>query len=214
MEALPTRRGEQNSYFEVAAFEGDDAMAKVQQWKEDFNSEWNKDGNKWQLKKKTQSQKHDIENFECNYARRKSFNCPAVLRIRRIGENKSSLWKEPEAILITSLLVEQLATPKKIQNEILVNRLGENLLDTFEALHSSPSYTSWELYKKNRSAIHILNHSNGWPNFYCCTCPVGIKKSPCKHSVMLMKIKGILSYPRDATAEPLLQKKKRGRPSN
>uniref|UniRef100_A0A915EEN9 Uncharacterized protein n=1 Tax=Ditylenchus dipsaci TaxID=166011 RepID=A0A915EEN9_9BILA len=84
MEALPTRRGEQNSYFQVAAFEGDDAMAKVQQWKEDINSEWNKDGNKWQLKKKTQSEKHDIENFQCNYARRKSYICPAVLRIRRI----------------------------------------------------------------------------------------------------------------------------------
>uniref|UniRef100_A0A915E2L1 SWIM-type domain-containing protein n=1 Tax=Ditylenchus dipsaci TaxID=166011 RepID=A0A915E2L1_9BILA len=92
--------------------------------------------------------------------------------------------------------------------------LHKNLVEKFAALHSLPSYTNWELYKENRSAIHILNNSNGWPNFYCCTCPVGIKKSPCKHSVMLMKITGILSYPRDATAEPLLQKKKRGRPSN
>uniref|UniRef100_A0A915DM81 SWIM-type domain-containing protein n=1 Tax=Ditylenchus dipsaci TaxID=166011 RepID=A0A915DM81_9BILA len=192
MEALPTRRGEQNSYFQVAAFEGDDAMAKVQQWKEDINSEWNKDGNKWQLK---------------------SYICPAVLRIRRIGGKqvivveRARSHSDHKPIGGTARIALIFKLPSK-------SGLHKNLVETFAALHSLPSYTNWELYKENRSAIHILNHSNGWPNFYCCTCPVGIKKSPCKHSVMLMKIKGILSYPRDATAEPLLQKKKRGRPSN
>uniref|UniRef100_A0A915E7K0 Transposase n=1 Tax=Ditylenchus dipsaci TaxID=166011 RepID=A0A915E7K0_9BILA len=40
--------------------------------------------------------------------------------------------------------------------------LGENLLDTFEALPLRHR-TQAGNYKKNRSAIHILNHSNGWP---------------------------------------------------
>uniref|UniRef100_A0A915DZT2 Uncharacterized protein n=1 Tax=Ditylenchus dipsaci TaxID=166011 RepID=A0A915DZT2_9BILA len=124
MEVLPTRRGEQNSYFQVAAFEGDDAMAKVQQWKEDINSEWNKDGNKWQLK---------------------SYICPAVLRIRRIGGKQVIVVERarshsdykpiggtarsvssPVKRFVSEKMQEK--TPKKIQNEILVSRKALNII--------------------------------------------------------------------------------------
>uniref|UniRef100_A0A915DJI7 Uncharacterized protein n=1 Tax=Ditylenchus dipsaci TaxID=166011 RepID=A0A915DJI7_9BILA len=38
--------------------------------------------------------------------------------------------------------------------------LQKDLVDTFETLHSMPSFTSCNVYKENRSAIHILNNSS------------------------------------------------------
>uniref|UniRef100_A0A915DMD1 Uncharacterized protein n=1 Tax=Ditylenchus dipsaci TaxID=166011 RepID=A0A915DMD1_9BILA len=285
MQSTPKRRGEQNTYYQVAVFNGDDATAQL--WKENTNSIWNKDKNKWNLKKKSLSEKHDVENYVCSYSRRKNYTCLAVLRIRRIGGKQEIIveraeshsdhkprkttsycnWYEGASDNVSTnnslesrnrvikacevvgknlplqkfmgqmkLMVENCSlspdhqSPAKVPSiapdvyrqayqlkkekrsmvsfgsaYLLPSKSGlhKNLVETFAALHSLPSYTNWELYKENRSAIHILNHSSGWPNFYCCTCSVGIKKSPFKHSVMLMKIKGILSYPRDATAEPL-----------
>jgi len=74
-------------------------------------------------------------------------------------------------------------------------------------------FANWNRYNQLKGAFHIVKESPIWPNFFCCTCSVGIKKSPCKHSVMLMKEKGMVNYPPDAVAEPLGQKRKRGRPT-
>uniref|UniRef100_A0A915CNC5 Innexin n=1 Tax=Ditylenchus dipsaci TaxID=166011 RepID=A0A915CNC5_9BILA len=93
MQSTPKRRGEQNTYYQVAVFKGDDATTQLQKWKENMDSVWNKDENKWHLKKKSHSEKHDVENFECNYSRRKNYGCLAVLRIRRI-EGKQEIVVE------------------------------------------------------------------------------------------------------------------------
>uniref|UniRef100_A0A915DSS8 Pecanex-like protein n=1 Tax=Ditylenchus dipsaci TaxID=166011 RepID=A0A915DSS8_9BILA len=46
---------------------------------------------------------------------------------------------------------------------------------------------SFEQFKNLRTAFHLVTPSPVWLNFFSCSCLMGGKKSPCKHSVMLMK---------------------------
>uniref|UniRef100_A0A914DHJ5 SWIM-type domain-containing protein n=1 Tax=Acrobeloides nanus TaxID=290746 RepID=A0A914DHJ5_9BILA len=71
---------------------------------------------------------------------------------------------------------------------------------------------SWSEYQQNRLKFHTIT-PNIENRLYECTCPVGIRKKPCKHSTMLMVNDSIFSYPPSTVSKPIEAKRKRGRPS-
>jgi hypothetical protein len=73
------------------------------------------------------------------------------------------------------------------------------------------NFADWNEYVTAKRMIYVVRPSKICPNFYICTCPVGIKKHPCKHNVLLMQyVLKTLKNPYDST--PLEPKRKRGRP--
>jgi hypothetical protein len=83
------------------------------------------------------------------------------------------------------------------------------------ALHielSDCRFESWPRYVYLRTSFYIVEESPIWDKRLCCTCREGMKKRPCRHSVMLMCELGLLKYPRNVIATPIEQKRKRGRP--
>jgi hypothetical protein len=72
-------------------------------------------------------------------------------------------------------------------------------------------FAEWNDYVAAKRMIYILRPSKICPNFFICSCRVGIKKHPCKHNVLIMQyVVKTLQNPYDST--PLEPKRKRGRP--
>uniref|UniRef100_A0A915DSW9 SWIM-type domain-containing protein n=1 Tax=Ditylenchus dipsaci TaxID=166011 RepID=A0A915DSW9_9BILA len=90
--------------------------------------------------------------------------------------------------------------------------VGKNTKALFEEFVASSAF-EWNRYVELKRSFFIIEKSQIWPHFFGCNCSIGIKKASCKHSVMVMKKEGLCQYPRDALAEVLGQKRKRGRPS-
>jgi hypothetical protein len=71
-------------------------------------------------------------------------------------------------------------------------------------------YADWPDYVSTKKQIYIIIPSKLNPSFYICSCPIGGKKRPCKHSVYVMHhIKSTFQNP---YASSLQAKRKRGRP--
>jgi hypothetical protein len=105
---------------------------------------------------------------------------------------------------------------KKVTNQDLyLARSSSNTVDTDVELYqkiSNLNFINWEDYINAKSLLYFVSPSQICPTLYFCTCPVGIKKKPCKHSVYVMQfIKKTLMNPYSST--PLEGKRKRGRPS-
>lgn len=87
----------------------------------------------------------------------------------------------------------------------------EQLKQIFERL-SKGMYRTWAEFADLKQNIHIISPFPNVPNLYFCSCFTGCKKSPCKHSVLVMHfIKKTLvnPYPNSNPIEP---KRKKGRP--
>ena len=74
------------------------------------------------------------------------------------------------------------------------------------------SVESWSEFTELRMGFYVVDPTGEW---FRCTCPVGMKKSVCKHGLRLMCSKKLKSYPPDAKAVPIEPRrvKKRGRPT-
>ena len=53
----------------------------------------------------------------------------------------------------------------------------------------------------------------GPSEYYLCSCPIGSKKSLCKHSLLAMNLEGLIQFPREVTAAPLEGRNPAGRKS-
>uniref|UniRef100_A0A915EFL5 SWIM-type domain-containing protein n=1 Tax=Ditylenchus dipsaci TaxID=166011 RepID=A0A915EFL5_9BILA len=106
---------------------------------------------------------------------------------------------------------EQAAVPK-IRRELYYDayQLKQHLV-YLELINNS--YVSWKRYLEFKSTIRIIQPSTIWPNSYVCNFFDGVKKRHCKHSLMVMCMNGLFSYPPDVTAKPLKRRQKSGRPT-
>jgi hypothetical protein len=102
-------------------------------------------------------------------------------------------------------------SPRAIMNEADLLQMYREL--TFAGRGEEEyKFNTWNRYKDIRSAFYILQPSKLWPGYYVCSCYDGRKKRLCKHIVMLMCSKGILTYPPGANDRVLQRRRAGGRP--
>jgi hypothetical protein len=87
---------------------------------------------------------------------------------------------------------------------------NEMMLETYSKIVDC-SFIDWQNYVTTKQLLYIIRPSSVNPKFYICSCPVGVKKRPCKHSVYVMNyVKNFIVNPYDVT--PVQPKRKKGRP--
>ena len=74
------------------------------------------------------------------------------------------------------------------------------------------NYSDWNEFVETNNSIYIIKRSPLNSDFFICSCPVGCKKHPCKHSVPIMeKVEHIIENPYEQST-PIQPKRKPGRP--
>jgi hypothetical protein len=61
----------------------------------------------------------------------------------------------------------------------------EEIIDLYNKV-ANCTFENWNDYVSTKRGIFIIRPSTIYPAFYICSCPNGIKKRPCKHSVYVM----------------------------
>ena len=87
----------------------------------------------------------------------------------------------------------------------------EVIMENFRRIKEC-NYNDWNEFVETNNSIYIIKRSPLNHDFFICSCPVGCKKHPCKHSVLIMENVEHIIQNLYAQSTPIQPKRKPGRP--
>lgn len=73
-------------------------------------------------------------------------------------------------------------------------------------------YSNWENYVSICNNSYFIRHSTSFPKTLVCSCPVGAKKQPCKHALVISCQLKYNDFPANITSVVIEGKRSPGRP--